>query len=280
MGGSNGHDPEPASSGRILGTAINALRALDLIAGHPRGVSAKAIAHRLDVSLSSAYGLINSLRTEGFVEVSPAGSGLFTLSSKVVQLYQGYVEASTQPERFEPFLDELRGRARARAYAALWKGGDLEVVQILGRRGARELHDVSRGFRGAAHALALGKLYLATLGERQWPAYLRPPILKRFSHRTITSRQELQTHLLDVRRRQVALDVEEYQEGSCCVATPVHDASGRLVATLGVSVPAQRFKWDLDTLVEITRDVSREATAELALRQGVAARSRAAGQPG
>ena len=278
MGSSDSREIE-TSSGRILGTAINALKALDLIAANPRGVSAKVLAHRLEVSLSTAYGLINSLRSEGFVEVSPTGSGLFTLSEKIPRLYQGYVEASTQPERFEPFLDELRSRARARAYAGLWKNGDLEVVQILGRRGARELHDVSKGFRGGAHALALGKLYLATLGERQWPSYLRRPILKRFSRKTITSRLELQAHVRVVGERGLAFDIEEYEEGSCCAAVPVLDGSGAMIATLGVSVSAQRFRWDRHKLVTALHDVAHEASMELALRQGVSERSLSTPRP-
>jgi IclR family transcriptional regulator, acetate operon repressor len=256
-------------SARTLGTAIHTLRALDVIACHPRGVPAKVLAHRLDISLSSAYSLINSLRSEGFVEVSPVGSGLFTLGPMVLHLYRGYVEASAQPERFEPFVEELRDRARARAYVALWKDGDVEVAQIRGRRGARMLHDVTRGFRGAAHALALGKVYLATLGEEHWPTYLRRPILQRFSRNTITSRQALHAHLPGVRRHQIAFDVEEYENGSCCVAAPLHDATGRLVATLGLSISAQRFRHDRDELVGIVRDVSRKARAELASKQGL-----------
>jgi IclR family transcriptional regulator, acetate operon repressor len=272
MDGNSSKEARTQGSTRTLGTAIHTLKALDAIARSPRGMPAKVLAHRLDISLSSAYSLINSLRIEGYVEVSPVGSGLFTLGPKVLRLYQGYVEASTQPERFEPMLEELRDRARARAYVGLWKDGDLEVAQIRGRRGARMLHDVTRGFRGAAHALALGKVYLATLGEEQWPTYLRRPILQRFSRNTITSRLALHAHLPVVRRRQVAFDVEEYETGSCCVATPLHDTTGRLVATLGLSVSAQRFRHDRDELVGIVKDVSRKAELELASKQGLAGR--------
>jgi DNA-binding IclR family transcriptional regulator len=131
------------------------------------------------------------------------------------------------------------------------------------------LHDVTRGFRGAAHALALGKVYLATLGEEHWPTYLRRPILQRFSRNTITSRQALHAHLPIVRRSQIAFDVEEYEAGSCCVAAPLHDPNGRLVATIGLSVSAQRFRHDRSELVGIVRGVSREAQAELASKQGL-----------
>jgi DNA-binding IclR family transcriptional regulator len=67
--------------------------------------------------------------------VSPAGPGLYMLGPKVSELYEGYVAASVQPERLTPVLEELRDRASARADPARWSNGDVEVVQIRGRRG-------------------------------------------------------------------------------------------------------------------------------------------------
>ena len=77
------------------------------------------------------------MREQGLAEVSPAGPGLYTLGPKVSLLYEGYVAATRQPERLTPVLEELRDRASARAYSARWSNGDLEVVQIQGRRGAQ-----------------------------------------------------------------------------------------------------------------------------------------------
>ncbi len=156
-----GAGPHRGAPGRTLSTARHVLQALEIIARHPRGIPIKALARQLNISLSSGYYLVSSMREQGFVEPSPAGPGLYTLGPKFAELYRGYVAASLQPERLQPVLEELRDRASARAYAALWRDGDLEVVEIRGRRGARELPDVTKGFRGAAHALALGKVYAA-----------------------------------------------------------------------------------------------------------------------
>lgn len=250
-------------SSRTLSTAVHVLRALEFTANHPKGVSVKALARALDLSLSSAYALTNSLRGEGFLEVSPAGSGLYVLGPKLVTLYRSYVESTLQPERLEPFLEELRDRASARAYVALWKNGDLEIAEILGRRGGRELADLAKGFRGAAHALALGKVYLAEVPEEAWPAYLQGPALKRFSRYTFGTRKELKHNLQAVRERGLALDQEEFAEGGCCIAVPVRGPDGRLIASLGISVPTRRFKNQLPTLVKVLRDVGIAASHEI-----------------
>jgi IclR family transcriptional regulator, acetate operon repressor len=250
-------------SGRVLSTAQHAFQALEIIAQYPRGIPIKALARRLNISLSSGYYLISSMREQGLAEVSPAGPGLYTLGPKVSELYEGYVAASVQPERLTPVLEELRDRASARAYSARWSNGDLEVVQIRGRRGARELQEVTKGFRGAAHSLALGKLFLAQLPEEQWSSSLHAPAYKRYTAATITSPVALRRHLLSVRERNVAFDLQEFTTGACCIAAPVRDSRNALVAALGISVPARRFEVEQRNLVRVIRDLAAEASGEL-----------------
>jgi DNA-binding IclR family transcriptional regulator len=247
-----------------LSTARHVLQALEIIARHPRGIPIKALARQLNISLSSGYYLVGSMRELGFVEPSPAASGLYTLGPKFAELYRGYVAASLQPERLQPVLEELRDRASARAYAALWRDGDLEVVEIRGRRGSRELPDVTKGFRGAAHALALGKIYLCSLPKTQWPRYLRGPTYRRYTSATIATPEALTQHLRTVRDTGLAFDLQEFAAGSCCIAVPVHrGADTDLIASVGVSVPARRFAADRNALTGVIRDIAAEASAEL-----------------
>jgi len=259
-----GNGPDRGAPGRTLSTARHVLQALEIIARHPRGIPIKALARQLNISLSSGYYLVSSMREQGFVVPSPAGSGLYTLGPKFAELYQGYVAASLQPERLHPVVEQLRDRASARAYAALWRDGDLEVVEIRGRRGSRELPDVTKGFRGAAHALALGKIYLCSLPKTQWPRYLRGNTYRRYTSATIATPEALTQHLQTVRDTGLAFDLQEFAAGSCCIAVPVRrGADTDLVASVGVSVPARRFAAERHNLIGVLRDIAADASAEL-----------------
>ena len=260
--GENG--PDRGAPGRTLSTARHVLQALEIIARHPRGIPIKALARQLNISLSSGYYLVGSMRELGFVEPSRAASGMYTLGPKFAELYRGYVAASLQPERLQPVLEELRDRASARAYAALWRDGDLEVVEIRGRRGSRELPDVTKGFRGAAHALALGKVYLSSLPKAQWPRYLKGPTYRRYTSATIATPEALAQHLRVVRDTGLAFDLQEFAAGSCCIAVPVQRGADKdLIASVGVSVPARRFAAERNALTGVIRDIAAEASAEL-----------------
>jgi IclR family transcriptional regulator, acetate operon repressor len=248
---------------RTLGTAVHVLKALEFIGDNPRGVPVKAIGRAVGMSLSSAYSLVNSLRVEGFVSTSPSTPGLYVVGPKLLDLYKAYVESNLQPERLLPFLEELGDRTSARVYSAIWRKGDVEVASILGRRGARELRDISEGYRGAAHALALGKIHLAAIPEDSWPRYLRTPIYKRFSPYTITTPPQLRHNLAAVRERRLAFDLEEYDEGVCCIAAPVRGPSGRLIAAFGVSMSVRRFKHHHRLMARATRETAQAASSEL-----------------
>jgi IclR family transcriptional regulator, acetate operon repressor len=246
-----------------LSTALHTLQALESISLDPGGVSVASVARSLGLSLSSAYSLVHSLESAKFVEQSPAGRGLYVLGPKVPDLLDRYAASLRRPERIAPFLEDLRDRTSARAYVAMWKVGDLEVVETLGRRGSRELRDVSPGFRGAAHALALGKVYLADLPEQSWPAYARAPLLPARTRYTLPSRAHLRHNLEAVRRRRLAFDIEEYAEGVCCIAAPLRDLNGELMASIGISVSARRFRRDLRPLTSALRSSASAASSEL-----------------
>ncbi|MCX9192186.1 IclR family transcriptional regulator [Carbonactinospora thermoautotrophica] len=245
---------------RTLATAVNVVQALEAVAADPRGVPAKAVARRLGQSLSSAYYVLQSLSALGFVEPSPVSHGLYTLGPKIAELFRGYVASWTLPHRLEPILLELRDRAGVRVYAARWSDADLEVTCVRGRRGATELQDVSVGFRGAAHALALGKVLLEAVPPDHWPAYLRKPRFQAYTEATITVPSRLHEELLRVRRVGYALDVEEYARNVCCVAAPIRDGAGRVLAAIGASVSARRFRYEENELRAAVLEVAATAS--------------------
>ena len=73
----------------------------------------------------------------------------------------------------------------------------------------------------------------------------------------------LRRHLLSVRERGVAFDVQEFTNGACCIAAPVRDGRNTLVAALGISVPARRFEAEQRSLIRVIRDLAAEASMEL-----------------
>ena len=81
--------------------------------------------------------------------------------------------------------------------------------------------------------------------------------LKARTGRTITDTRELTTHLAEVRNHGYVVDQHELEPHLCCVAGPVFDRTGTVVASISVSGPDSRI--DDTTIPAIADAVCRTA---------------------
>ncbi|MEO8243111.1 MAG: IclR family transcriptional regulator [bacterium] len=84
------------------------------------------------------------------------------------------------------------------------------------------------------HCTALGKAFLA-FGRAQLPE--NQPA---FTPRTLTTRRALLEEIERTRGRGYSIDDEEFAPGIRCVARPIYDDAGAMIAAIGVSGPSVR----------------------------------------
>ena len=238
---------------RTLTTVRRSLEVLELVVTQSGRFTAKGLARHLGTSLSTVYHVINTLEDLGFVQPSGHGGGLEP-GPAMGRLRQSMDEGASGAEQMKPLLREISDQTGTRSYLAVWDDGDLEIVDVQGRFGVRELPTLRKGFRGAAHALALGKVFLAHLDPSEWPGYVRAPVLESFTDHTIRDPAELVRNLAAVRRQQLATDREEFASGMCCIAVPLY-RDDRCVASIGIALGGRRFLHEGRTLTHIIRDL-------------------------
>lgn len=90
-------------------------------------------------------------------------------------------------------------------------------------------------------ASASGKLFLAALSRRSRGRLIRQCPRIRHTAQTIDDPVQLEAELERVRQQGFATDNEEYLPGVRCVAVPVVDADGRVVAALSLNAPVSRL---------------------------------------
>ena len=91
------------------------------------------------------------------------------------------------------------------------------------------------------HCSASGKLLLAYMPAGERDLLLASLPLPRFTDRTITDRQLLAGELDRIRATGYAVDNEEYVVGVACVAVPVRDVAGSVVAAVAVHAATARL---------------------------------------
>jgi DNA-binding IclR family transcriptional regulator len=232
-----------------LSTARAVLQVTWLLAARPEGVRADEVAEALQKSVSTAYNLLASLCDEGVAAHHPGG--VYRLAPGFRDTVLTGVARAAEMHDLSGLVDDLLARTHKRSYLAVARGGALEIVHERGLQGMPKLPGMQTRVGDTAHALALGKVVLALGRPELVERYVEHPGLRRFTDHTITDPDALHAELETVRAHGYAIECEELYTDFCCIAAPVHDARGRVLAVLGISMTRRAFDEERESLVRV-----------------------------
>ncbi len=257
----DGTTPKVPSDG--IKSAQRALTILDLLTSHETPLSFSDIAATLQYPRSSLHGLLRTLVERGWVELDPA-TRCYRLGIRTWEAGSAYMRALSLADRARPFMQWVCDRVDETIQLAILDGRhNIYIAKVEGKQ--RLVLDSEVGRRLEAHATALGKMLLAELPEAELDRRLGAAHLERFSAHTVTDYPRLKATLATIARQDYALDDEEYTLGVHCVAVPVRNHTGQVIAAMSVAFTSARFT-DARRLQAL--DWLREATARLSTALG------------
>lgn len=222
----------------MLESADRVLRVLELFNAGERNLSLSEIAGRMSLPKSSLHRLLATLLAHGFVERDPStrryrlGIRLFEIGSLVI--HERGLHAAAHP-----VVEELAVSTGETCHVAVLSGTD--AVYVYKIDGASTIVMSSRvGGRAPCHCTSIGKVLAAWGGMDVFQSIVSNGF-QTFTPNTIRDEGRFAAALERVRRDGYALDLEEFQTGLCCVAAPVRDHSGRVLAALGLAGPSSRL---------------------------------------
>lgn len=186
---------------------MRALRILEVVAAHPRGLTPKAISLKLDLHLSTYYHLFNTLAASGFL-IRRLDTQTYVLGSKIAYLNSGFLQALEVLPVLRAHVQTLHDTTGETAYLGQWQD-DVVISAIVEGMQPVRVQSLYVGYRGNAHAMALGKVLLAYLPPREQAHFLAHQALPACTPATITDAAMLQQQLHAVRHASYAVDEEE-----------------------------------------------------------------------
>jgi DNA-binding IclR family transcriptional regulator len=195
------------------------------------------VAGQLGVSDSTASRLLARLEARGYVERHPA-NGLFALGPRILTMAG---VALNHSDLRRAALEEMHRLVHSLGLGAnlamLREGGVFYLGNLDGRLAPR--YYTLLGRRYPLHATALGKVLLAWREPGSLSDLLGAAgpegALQRYTPATVGDVSRLLARLEVVRTRGYATEVEELAMGRACVAAPVRDRHGAVIAGLSVS---------------------------------------------
>ncbi|GAA2180980.1 IclR family transcriptional regulator [Brooklawnia cerclae] len=221
------------SRGERLSTAALTVRAIDLVASEPQGLTLTAVADRLGMPMSSAHSLLGQLVQEQVIMRRDLDK-TYRLAPRWLVLGEG----GEQRDLVRDFFDIARDASqRLEETIQLAVRTDDRVTYIAFVDSPRPVRLACRvGNQLPLHACASGKVLLAWETDDVVDEVLAEP-LERLTPHTVVDPARLREHLMAVRKAGYASESEESMRGLSCVSVPVHDHTGEVVAALTASLP-------------------------------------------
>lgn len=231
-----------AKSEYAIQTVANALRVLEAFREEEE-IGVAELSRRLGLHKNNVFRLLATLQEKGYIEQSPS-TERYRLGIGCLELALSFSRSRNVLSRGRPIVNELARAVGETAHLAMLH--DFEVVHVIAAapRG-RMLHAATRlGWRLPAHACALGRVLLGLRPESDWERFDREVVSGRAlpgrTPRTVTDPAKFFEELRSVVAQGFAAEVDQCEPGLGCVAAPVYDADGTLVAAISVSVPTER----------------------------------------
>ncbi|WP_287814591.1 IclR family transcriptional regulator [Achromobacter sp.] len=244
-----------------------AMRLLDALAAQPDPVALKELSATTGLHASTAHRILNDLVVGRYVE--RVDNGLYQLGMRLLELgslVKGRLNVREAAISAMRSLHKLTGQTINLSV----QQGD-EIVYIDRAWSERSGMQVVRAIGGRAplHLTSTGKLFLSTGDARQVRAYALRTGLAGHTRNSLTDLDRLERELALVRRHGYARDNEELELGVRCIAAGIFDDTGKLVAGLSISAPAERLQDDwIKALVDTAASISEALGYEPSVSSG------------
>lgn len=223
-------------------TAVDkALDILDRLIDHADGLRAVDLAAGTGFPPGTLHRLLATLVAHDFVRHDRA-TGRYHLGHKFIQALQVMLRATGLQQRALPRLKELAQATGQAAHLGVLRGDHMVFLESIIADSAGPVMYTPPGTMAPPHCTALGKVMLAGLPAAELDQYVRrlSPLPASTPH-SLVAPAALANEVARIQRQGYAVDREEYHPGVRCVAAPVRDHTGRIIAALSVSSPVAQM---------------------------------------
>ncbi|MFZ5945330.1 MAG: IclR family transcriptional regulator [Bacillota bacterium] len=233
---------------------------IDIIANANEPLSLKTITNMANLPKPTVYRMLSSLETWGYLEQDQ--NNYYKLGTKFLLLGSKVHESLEIQKIARPFLQELNNETNETVFlGVLDKGRSLYLDKLDSTHTVRLVSRI--GSRNYLHSTGLGKCLLLGLSKQQITEITEQHGMPAMTENTITNLEDLLKYIEKYKEEGYAIDNLENEEGVRCVAAPVRDYQGQVIAAVSISGPAQRITDDaistklLPALIKTTTKISR-----------------------
>jgi len=226
--------PEPSGS-----ASLRAFRTLEVVVAANEACALDEVAKATGLSKPTAFRILTQLESAGMLLREP-GDRRYSVGHRLASLALAVMQNGGLRAERHAILQRLVERIGETCNVAMLDGRQMMYLDRVETSWPLRLH-LAPGSRVPLHCTSGGKLFLSQLPRARWEKLIGPGPYERHTPHTIVSAEELQRELARIRAQGWSADREELLAGIICLAVPVKDLAGSVIASLALQAPLARM---------------------------------------
>jgi len=246
---------------KIIQSIDRALQVFELFSLEKPEWGVTEISKALNIYKSNVHNVLTTLAEKGFV-IKDSKTDKYKLGIKFFELGSIVIKNMDLRKIAHPYIEELFKEFNETVHLGILDKG--RVVSIEREESNKGLcSHIEIGKRAPLHCTAVGKAIMAYLHEEEINFIIKEKGLEKHTQSTITEKEVLIQDLEKIRVKGYAIDNMEHEVGIRCIAAPIYDYAGKVIASMSISGPSVRITVDKEEgyakiLVETCRVISKE----------------------
>jgi IclR family transcriptional regulator, KDG regulon repressor len=240
-----------------------ALTILNKLSDYPEGIQIARLSEQVGLSKSTVHRLLATLSNMNYV-VKDSESDKYKLGLQILFLSRNILNNNDIVHTSKPYLEKLSREINETVHLCIEDRG--EIVYIDKIESNQTIRMFSRvGNRAPMYCTAVGKILYSGMESEYFEELISKVNFIAKTEATITSPEELREEIDKIKKQKYALDNIENEEGIRCIAAPIYNHTGKIIASFSVSGPSNRVTMDRinDILIEKMRQTSLDISRNL-----------------
>jgi IclR family acetate operon transcriptional repressor len=226
------------------------------------GLGITDLSEKTGLSKSTVHRLANALADADYL-IRNDTTKKFKLGYRILRITSFLMNNNEVKEVARPYLEEISKKARETVHLVQLDGlygvytDKIDSPQPVGL-----LSKIGKNI--PLHSTGAGKILLAYMSEEMRERVYTEVGLTKETECTITNRETMEKELEQIRNQGYGFDRMENRDGIYCIAAPIFNQNGDVVASFSVSGPSFRFSLeDAEALIDTVKETSMKVSNSL-----------------
>lgn len=246
----------------IIQSVERALKILDLFDEHTTELKITEISKRMELHKSTVHSLLKTLQEHSYIDQN-SENGKYRLGLKLAERGNLVISNLDIRKIARKYLLELSDKTGQTVHLGILDGR--EGVYIDKVEGQQAIIKYSRiGRRLPLHTTAIGKVLLA---------FQKPDVMQRlledfpYQHQTsntISNEAVFRKEIEKIQNKNYAVDDQENEQGVRCVAVPIFNGKGQVLAAISISTLVSRVsEQELSVFIDLLKTSCKELSEQM-----------------